>query len=66
MTEETDSEAPVEPFLTVKQVAARWKTSPKTVRRRIDSGVLTVHRFGRLIRVSHPDLIAYERTQREG
>lgn len=52
-------------FFTVDQIAMRWQTSKKTVRRRIESGALTIHRFGSLIRVSYSDLIEYERTQRE-
>lgn len=65
MTERSNSDPPAVSFLTVEQVAVRWQMSPKTVRRRIDSGVLSVHRFGLLVRVSYPDLIAYERTLRE-
>lgn len=46
-------------FFTVEQVAERLDVSPRTVRRRIAAGILRVHRFGRLVRVSETDLLAF-------
>ncbi len=51
-------------FFTVRQIADRWDCSEKKVRRVIGSGELVVHRFGDLIRVSHQDLMTYERIKR--
>lgn len=53
------------PFYTVAEVAALLKVSLKTVRRRIDQGDLPVHRIGRQIRISQPDLAAFVRARRE-
>ena len=41
------------------------KVDPKTVRRWIDRGELPVHRLGRQIRISEPDLMAFVRARRE-
>ncbi len=53
-----------QPFLTVKGVAQRLQLSEKTVRRRIDEGMLRVHRFGRAIRIAEEDLIQFLRLTR--
>jgi len=50
---------PLEPLLTLKEVAVALDASIKTVRRRIDAGELPVVRDGRLIRVRPPDLRTY-------
>jgi excisionase family DNA binding protein len=41
---------------TIDETAEVLNTSPRTVRRLIDSGALRVHRFGRLVRVSDDDI----------
>lgn len=48
-------------FLTVDEIADRWQTSTRKIRRMIDAGELVAHRFGRHVRVSESDLLAYER-----
>lgn len=48
-------------FLTVNEIADRWQTSTRKIRRMIDAGELVAHRIGRHIRVSESDLLAYER-----
>jgi excisionase family DNA binding protein len=48
-------------FLTVNEIADRWQTSSRKIRRMIDAGELVAHRFGRHVRVSESDLLAYER-----
>lgn len=45
--------------LAVKQVAEELGVCGRTIRRWIDRGELRVHRLGRLLRVSEPDLIAF-------
>jgi excisionase family DNA binding protein len=45
-------------LLTIEQVAERLEVSPRTVRRWISAGALAVHRFGRTVRISEPDLTA--------
>ena len=55
-------ETPV--FHTVSQVAARWHCSERKVRRTIKKGELIAHKFDGVVRVAHPDLVAYERMRR--
>ena len=52
------------PFLTIAQVAQRWRVHAKTVRRLIARGDLAVHRIGGQIRIALADLVAYERLTR--
>lgn len=52
-------------YYTVPEIAERWLSSERHVRRVISSGTLPVHRFGRLVRVSDTDLTIYERLNRE-
>jgi excisionase family DNA binding protein len=49
----------------IPEVAAILKVSPKTVRRWIERGELAVHRLGRQIRISEPDLAAFVKARRE-
>ncbi len=49
------------PFFTVAQIAERWLCSERTIRREIKRGRLVAHRIGVQLRISHADLIAYER-----
>jgi len=46
-------------FYTVAQVADRLEVSRRTVYRWIADSLLVVHRFGRQIRVSEPNLRAF-------
>jgi len=46
-------------FFTVLAVAERLGVSERTIRRWIAAGILPVHRFGRLVRVSETDLVAF-------
>ncbi len=48
-------------FYTVAQIAERWLCSERTIRREIKRGRLVAHRIGVQLRISHADLIAYER-----
>ena len=50
---------------TVKDVAERWHTCERTVRREIQAGRLVAHRFGRSVRISEDDLLIYERLNRK-
>lgn len=49
-------------WLSVKEIAARWRISKMTVYRMIDDGELTAHVFGRgrLFRISLADVEKYE------
>jgi excisionase family DNA binding protein len=51
-------------MLTVDQVAEHLAISTKTVRRWIADGRLSVHRIGRQLRISGPDLQAFVAQQR--
>ena len=51
-------------FYTPAEIAGRWQCSLRHVRRVIASGGLPVHRFGKIVRVSHTDLRAHEKTRR--
>lgn len=60
------SNSPLPRFFSVKDIAAQLRVSTKTVRRWIDAGDLSVHRVGRLLRISDADLTTFTRTRREG
>jgi excisionase family DNA binding protein len=45
---------------TIKQVAERWSSSERTVRRRIKTGDLAAFRVGSLLRILESDLEAFE------
>jgi excisionase family DNA binding protein len=45
--------------MSVATVALQLDVSEKTVRRFIDDGELPVHRIGRQVRISEPDLAAF-------
>lgn len=53
-----------EALLTITQAADFLNVSPKTVRRRIDAGELSVFRDGRLVRVHPNDLDRYVAARR--
>lgn len=62
---ETINEKPkTKAFHTVKEVAARWSSCERSVRRAIKAGNLVAHRFGGSLRISEEDLKAYERLRR--
>lgn len=48
------------PFLTIQEFAAREKISARQAYRMIKDGKLTVHRIGRLIRISVRDVALFE------
>jgi excisionase family DNA binding protein len=51
-------------LLTVAETAARWKTHPETVKRRIRRRALPVLRFGRgMIRIRLSDVMSFEEAQ---
>ena len=52
-------------FFSVGDVADALGVHPKTVRRRITSGELRVHRIGRQLRISEEDFRAYVALRRE-
>jgi excisionase family DNA binding protein len=51
-------------FLTVKELADRWKLSTRSVWRLIADGRLRVHRIGRLVRIALADIVLFEATSR--
>jgi excisionase family DNA binding protein len=55
----TKKTAMVPRLFSIETVAAMLEVSPKTVRRWIAAGLLPVHRLGRQIRISEPDLAAF-------
>ena len=48
------------PWLSIRDVAARWQVCDRTVRRHIDSGLLPARKLGRLIRINEQDLRSFE------
>ena len=52
-------------LLTLKETAQGLKTSPKTVRRRIEEGKLRAFKVGGQIRIREEDLQAYIEVQLE-
>lgn len=51
---------PTGPFLTAKELSARWKLSLRNVRRKISRGDIPVHRMGYSVRISIKDIAIYE------
>ncbi len=47
-------------FLTVRELADRWKTSQRTIWRMIADGRLRVHRIGRLVRITLAVILIFE------
>lgn len=47
------------PMLTLADAADFVGVSTRTLRRKIQAGELTAHRFGRLLRISEADLTAF-------
>ncbi len=65
MTATTPATSPLPAFYSVTGTAKLLKVSPRTVRRWIEKGDLTVHRFGRQIRISDSDLVTFIRQHRD-
>ena len=65
MTPPTPGTSPLHSFYSVTETAKLLKVNPKTVRRWIENGDLTVHRFGRQIRITEPDLVTFIRQHRD-
>lgn len=51
-------------FLTIKQTAAQFAVSEKTVRRWIDCGLLRAHEFGASVRIAEDDLVSFAAARR--
>ncbi len=51
-------------FSTIKQIAGRYQTNERQVRRWIEAGDLVVHRFGRMVRIHHKDRDTFEKVHR--
>ena len=65
MTTPTPGTSPLPELYSVTETAKLLKVNPKTVRRWIENGDLTVHRFGRQIRITEPDLVTFIRQHRD-
>ena len=50
---------PIRRLRTIDEAAELLNVSPRTVRRAIESGDLTVHRIGRLVRIADADIAAF-------
>ncbi len=64
MSDRTQEQSKTKVYHTVKDIAARWETCERSVRREIKIGNLIAHRFGRSVRISDEDLRVYERLRR--
>ncbi len=53
------------PLLTVAQTAERLQLSPRSIRRLIATGALTVHRLGRAVRIAEIDLAQFLKDNRD-
>ena len=56
---------PPKAYFTVAEIAKRWRSSERTVRRLIKRGDLIVHRFGTAVRISSEDLESCEKRHRD-
>ncbi len=65
MTTTTPGTSPLPALYSVTATAKLLKVSPRTVRRWIEKGDLTVYRFGRQIRITDSDLVTFIRQCRE-
>ncbi len=64
MKHQPDNKNETTRYYTVPEIAERWLSSERHVRRVIANGALPVYRFGKLVRVSDTDLDVYERLNR--
>ena len=53
-----------ERLLSVKDLAARWQVSTRTIKRMMDSGQIHFMRVGKQIRFRLDDILAYEKKRR--
>lgn len=51
-------------FFTIKQTAAQFAVSEKTVRRWIEGGLLAAHTLGTSVRIAEEDLIGFAASRR--
>jgi len=51
-------------FLTIRDLAERWKTSPRNIHRIIERGKLPIHKIGRLVRIAFRDIVFFETESR--
>ena len=58
------SVAPLEPYYTVAEIAAHFKTGREQVHRWIRAGTLEAERIGKLVRISPQALADFERRHR--
>jgi excisionase family DNA binding protein len=65
VTTTTPGTSPLPAFYSVTETAKLLKVSPRTVRRWIEKRDLTVHRFGRQLRITDSDLVTFIRQRRE-
>ena len=65
MTAATPATSPLPAFYSVTETAKLLKVSPRTVRRWIEKGDLTIHRLGRQIRITDTDLVTFIRQRRD-
>ena len=56
---------PPKAYFEIAEIAERWRSSERTVRRLIKRGDLTAHRFGNAVRISSEDLESCEKQQRD-
>jgi excisionase family DNA binding protein len=52
-------------FLTVRELATRWKSSERHIWRMIADDSLPVHRIGRLVRIALADIVLFEAASRQ-
>lgn len=64
MSHRTKEQSETKAYHTVKDIAARWETCERSVRREINAGNLVAHKFGGSLRISDDDLSIYERMRR--
>ena len=64
MNRKTKRQSKSKAFHSVKDIAERWDTCERSVRREIAAGNLVAHKFGRSLRISDEDLGIYERLRR--
>ena len=54
-----------EPYLTIQEVAARWKISVPTIRRMIARGEVSPVRIGRAVRIEYGEIERFEKDRRQ-
>ncbi len=54
-----------EPYLTIQDVAARWKISVPTVRRMIARGEMLPVHIGRAVRIEYSEIERFEKDRRQ-